>query len=400
MLCRFLRSCRLLEIANGFPRAKPIFSEQPLRRRLYWDLRPLRAIAMSLAALVFFIAIEGLFVFRRAIQAQFSREIATVRRFLPIDNDGTAIALSTIQPARECGVYSLLSVHDLSRNGAVRRSFERLPAVTAVCVSRQGHVFLTADGNDVFALENPTTEPSLRRIGRNTRIVTDLIESSDDGQLLMMAGHDLTVWSPNDGELWRRPRVHVTSCRFIPGTSRMICALFEGPILELDALTGETLRVIVPARLLITRLAISSQGHLLALRDTTGNCRLFDLTTDREQAKISVAKNPGDIQFTTDGTALVVASPQAEVQWAVYSTDSLKLLRAVPGRSGPLTGLRLGSSGKVYVWNESRTVGVWRLDTGKLVERYICSLPNERQPWQVVWRCLQNNPLAVVVKNS
>jgi len=366
-------------------------------------MRLIQAAALSLTALMFFIVVEGLFVFHRAIDIQFASESVAVRRFFPLHDDQTGVALYTVQPPEECRVYSLLGIHDLASGGGVRRSFERLPSLTAVCASREGNVFVNTRGGEVYALEGLPAAPELRLLGRDARMFPHAFETSDDGRLLLMAGRDLTVWDRDGRELWRRRGMQVTCGQFIPGSWQMICALYDGPVVELDAVTGETRRQIVPGTRRIGRLAISADSNLLATRDTTGICAVYDLkagddlSADCQRAEMRVEEFVGDVQFTADGSKLIVSNPYLGVPWAAYSTESLRLVRAVAGPSGPLTGLRLGSNGRVYVWNRSATVGIWDVDTGELIETLTYRTPEERWLWRIYREWLTTTPLTAAV---
>jgi len=254
----------------------------------------------------------------------------------------------------------------------------------------------TRDGG-VYALEGLTTTPRLRQLGHDVVMFPHAFECSDDGELLMMAGVGVTVWDCRGKELWRQRVLHVTCGQFIPGTWQVICALNDGPVVELDAVTGEIQRYVMQGSRRIRRLSISADGKLLATRDMTGICTLHDLRTNSQRGEVFVENAIGDVQFTADGSRLVLSNPQCGVQWAAFSTESLRLERAGPGRSGPLTGLRLDSNGRVYVWNQSPTIGVWDIDTGDLVEQLTYRLPEENWPWRVYREWLSSMTLTAAV---
>ncbi len=194
--------------------------------------------------------------------------------------------------------------------------------VTAVGISPDGRLVLTASGNDVriwdglraaFTLNAPTPVTSLA--------------ISPDGRILATGGADGTTrfFDIATGQPIGRPLIGatdlITGVTFTPDGRLAVAGSLDGTVRFWDVATERELGAPVPlgGQSGPTALAVSPDGKFLATGDQQGDVSLFDIATHRLVGRdLPVIASVVRLTFSPDGTSLtaVTATGQA-VTWSV-----------------------------------------------------------------------------------
>ena len=291
-------------------------------------------------------------------------------RCLSICNDGRA----ALMLVREPGVmnkdeihYSVALFSTIGNPTRLRLPTRGLTPWRTTSANHGPFGFLATTAGDLYALDLAARSVPVQ-LGQHQEEFPDVLECTDDGALLVAAGFDgISCWDRAAARcLWRRSDIGPYNGTFVPGTKRFFAALETGPILELDASSGITLRELTNHCGSFIQLDISADGQRLAATNAFGACVVSELATGKSLWSRPARIHGGTPRFSPDGSILMVPDQRGRPRVSVLSAASGDLLGELIGAQAAIVGLAVTPQGAVYAWDLSGTVSVWDLASRRL----------------------------------
>jgi WD40 repeat protein len=177
---------------------------------------------------------------------------------------------------------------------------------------------------------------------------------------------------------WRRDDLIANCGAFVPRSKRFICGLENGEVLELDAVTGRTLRKLADHRRWVSELAVSPRGDYVASIDLDGRLVVSDLARGQVVWSLVLRRfvpgmSAGMIArpaFTSNGDALAVVdlAHGATIDF-VRPVDGLVVNR-LPVRGRIVKGLAVAKNETCYSWDFGGTIAVWHPGQSPAIRRF------------------------------
>ena len=330
----------------------------------------LTAIGLSAAAMTAIVACHAL-VWRRERQAR-EAELQTVQQFTLL-GEHAALARFSIYPlARaDTDLRHAAAVYDLSENPPRLAELlsHGLPWLVASSPASNYGFCSTGEGG-LYWFDTATSPVQLVQLGSHEGGFARLLECSSDGDLLLVAAADTTLWDRAAAKmLWRRTDIIVTACAFAPQPARLICGLATGEVVALDPATGAILSRLAAHDYEVYSIAVSPDGQLLASADRGGYCLVTEIETGRRPWSRKCVVGPL-VEFLPDSKSLVVSNPEYGTDLVVVALPSGKPLARLRGLTGVIRDLTVASDGTVYICSSQEVVTAWNpaadLVTGRI----------------------------------
>jgi hypothetical protein len=335
------------------------------------------AFALSTAALVVALVVALALQALLLVRNPFARAVngnPTGFRCLSICNDGRA----ALMLVREPGVmnkdeihYSVALFSTIGNPTRLRLPTRGLTPWRTTSANHGPFGFLATTAGDLYALDLAARSVPVQ-LGQHQEEFPDVLECTDDGALLVAAGCDgISCWDRAAARcLWRRSDIGLHGGKFVPGTARFVAALSTGPILELSACSGSTLRKLPNHCGSIVRLDIAPDSRRLAAIDLDGICTVSALDTGEPLWSRRFPVYPVTPRFSPDGSILVTANQQRLPRVSLLSAASGNLLDELTGAQAEIVGLAVTPQGAVYAWDLSGTITVWDLASCTLLFQF------------------------------
>jgi hypothetical protein len=313
----------------------------------------LLAACLTLVAVGAIVALEGLF-FREEL-ARLASPPPTIVQRVGVGNEGRAafVMLRVLGNGTNDPGRPVAGVYDLAASPPRLQIFQTESPPRRVVIAPQGPLgFLTTESGALYAFDSGGELRSLTHLGTHPDPHPPVLECSGDASQGVMAGNDMTSWSRSPGRcLWRRDDLSVASARFLPGASRLLCGLYRGDVVVLDAASGQTLEKLHRHPDGIIGLAVSPVGEWLASFDALGNCFLTELGSRRRAWSARYEPTTATFQFSACGRQLLIANPRIGVDLAVVASATGEVEREFSDWDDGVAGLSLAESGAVLVWS-------------------------------------------------
>jgi len=231
--------------------------------------------------------------------------------------------------------------------------------------------FFSTTAGDLYSLDLAARSGPVR-LGQHQDKFPYVLECTDDGALLVAAGiGGISCWDRAAARcLWRRNDVGLHSGTFVPGTQRFFAALETGPILELDASSGSTLRELPNHCGSFVELDIAADGQRLAAINPFGACVVSELATGERLWSKKFPSLGITPRFSPDGRILVAPDQQRRTRVSILSAASGDWLGELTGAHAVIVGVAVTPQGAVYAWDVSGTVSVWDLASRSLLFQF------------------------------
>ncbi|MBO3750148.1 WD40 repeat domain-containing protein [Streptosporangiaceae bacterium NEAU-GS5] len=237
---------------------------------------------------------------------------------------------------------------------------------------------LAISQDSVFQLWDPrTSHPLSGRLGKDTANVLSLA-FSPDGQVLASGDYDghVRLWETRTGTDLGRLTSDLTdtsgALAFSPVEPLLATALWNDTVVLWDVRTHKAVRALPAVDYLVTAVAFSPDGRLLAVanRDNESpprnTVRLWDPHTGAEVAVLTVTAGRGTtgIAFSPDGRYLAVAASRTEI-WDVRTRRRIQILDADESRD--LASVRVPAfsptGGLLAIGDATGTLRLWDTTT-------------------------------------
>jgi WD40 repeat protein len=174
---------------------------------------------------------------------------------------------------------------------------------------------------------------------------------------------------------------HITAIAFAPDSKVLATGGWDDAVRLWDAATGKQVRSFAAHQSLVSGVAFSPDGKLLASRGgLDGIVRLWDLATGREVRTIeNVSRRSGALAFSPDKKTLALGDAKGVSLRDIESGKETKLLEqpAVGCVAWSADGKRLAAGGR------DSTLRIWDAAAGTEVCR--CEIPKKEPPTQVAF---------------
>jgi hypothetical protein len=316
------------------------------------------ALGLSAAALVGSTAMQAGILFRREISHVLAPQPMAILHFAPLDGGDTSLVLySTFQvPPGPLTCYTVAGYDNFQADPPI---FQAIPAPRSswctAAASPSGHCFLGTIDGDLYWTSAAVAGQPLTHLGqmpgRYKRV--EELSCSADGSIVVAIGEQASAWNRVTSQmLWHRDDIPLRCCVFVPGAQRLIGGLQTGEVIELDALTGRTLRSISHCSHRVHWLTISSNGARLAASNACYGLSVVDLETDALLWSQEFASYSTCSAFTPDGRYLLISNIEPRIDVGIVDVASGAIIARLAGREKLILGIAIANEPTAYLWTQ------------------------------------------------
>jgi WD40 repeat protein len=328
-----------------------------------------RAMLLSLAAVTLFVVGLGL-IFLPREAARLSRgNFVSINECLLLD-DGRAASLFWDIPFHGTpGWHHQFAILDLNSSRlAIQVAW---PELDPQCLARGPAIDQSLIGDlqgRIYLIDLERTDQPPRLIGRQSSGAVVGLACSADGQYVFSYGDDwLYGWHVASGERLWQVEMDVGDLTVAPDGRSLMCCTRIGELVELDCLTGATLRSIAQHHA-IARAAISPDtGHLATLNAVGDVVVMHRGTFERVwQSERDLSWPPAGgrvVTYSPCGTLLITSAPHSAAELMVWNAATGQRRFELRGHRGAVLGAAF-ADGSLYSWGTDGTIRTWDLSTG------------------------------------
>lgn len=331
------------------------------------------AIGLSSAAMAAAVILQGVILFPQHLRTLREPPKVEIRRLMAFGS-GQCAALLRLQTPLLVGE---LQNHALCacKLGPDETRPHRLPfdfTLWKVATSRVGsRMFLSSPEGNIYSHDPSLPQSMPRLLGNHPAGFADL-ECAHDGSIAIACNHGITTgWQYGTPlPLWQRTDTEFTCICFHPASLRLFCGLGTGNGVELDPLSGATLREFHTHWDTPIALDISADGQCIAALGDNGSCVVTDLQQNRRLWERHFPPPVAQPRFSPDGKLLLTPSPTRSPSLNVVSASTGELVAELKGATAEIAGIEVTSSGLVCAWDAAGSITVWNLASGALLHRF------------------------------
>jgi len=232
------------------------------------------------------------------------------------------------------------------------------------------------DGPDakepLIAIIPPIQQPAPPAVYPHPAPITALAFSPDGNELAASGYHEITIWSPANGELLRRITnvAQRTLCLAYQPNDPLLAAAGGTPgrigeVKLFDPRSGALVKVLATSSDSMLAVAFSPDGTKLAAGGTDNAIRIFDVATGNPERVIEQhADWVTCVAFSHDGKLLASASRDKSAR--VYDTQTGEIEHSYLGHGDFVYGIAFSSDDKrLFSCGRDRKVHIWSPDDAK-----------------------------------
>ncbi len=332
-----------------------------------WVLRPGAAAAVSLAAVSLLTLLLGVAFLPAEIQS--ARPFSSVTHSLDL-GDGAAISLVWSMPS---GYGGGRKFHLALRRAVLADAeflWSELQPVSLATGPAPDHAFIGTWDGAIYRLNvaKATSEPIC--VQRHRGPVVALACSADGRCLVSQGAFDLRAWDLTDGcDRWRRTDVAPFCFALAPDSQTAFVVNLEGDVLEIDLLSGRSLRSMTQSNDQIIQVAISPSGNALAILGATGRLLVLDVQSGaplwEKSIRFLAHQAPARVAaFSPSGRLLVTSDHEQGNALVVWDVATGRRLQTLRGHRRIVHGADFADGGEIRSWSADGTIRTWDLNTG------------------------------------
>ncbi|MGI8837561.1 MAG: caspase family protein [Pyrinomonadaceae bacterium] len=304
-------------------------------------------------------------------------DVATGRALRTLPGDARALSLSPDQQTLAGADGTEIKLWNI----ATGQELQTLPGsklgVDSVAFSADGKLLAAGNSDNTVALWDSAKGKEVRVLKGHVAAVATVAVSGDDKVLASaleagVAGirrnDTIKIWDPVTGQLVRSltGRNSGQSIGLSEDGTRLVSGSFGSTVSVWNVAQSEAQRTInVPreSRFVPDRVALSSNGKLIAGGGRDNEIKLWDAGTGRELFTLTGhRKSIRDLAFSPDNKLLASASQDADIKvWSVATGQELKTLTA---HSEGVIALAISSDGKKLAsGSQDRSILIWDIES-------------------------------------
>src|SRR5262245_14276214 len=331
------------------------------------DRRPWRAVLASVAAVVCFVALHGVFYLPGELRRLSELKALHISCHLPGEGQLPAVSTCRRAPQNLSDHPFHLAIHDPAGQPATRLLWPDLSPVSLARGTAANQFLLGNEDGGVYLLDLLSPAQPPRFIGRPSGCIVDHMAITGDGRwILCESVWRLYAWNVTAGAVrWQQDDI---TCFLLDSKSPTVwCGTGRVGVLELDLETGRRLCSWGQSLGHIRALAVSPCGERLAVVHGANGLLVLNRRTGA-----SLWSVPSEL--TNDpGAPLAVCSPCGRVlvsiaqgndrQLAFWDAHSGRRLGTLSGHSKRPIGAAFTADGKLHSWGGD-DVRIWDVQSG------------------------------------
>lgn len=340
-----------------------------------WLIAAGRAMLLSLAVVASTVVVVSCMFFALGAGREGPHEHSSVTHCL-VTNDGqNAVALWWNVPVTLRGWTHRLTLH----GPGTQRPTTTLtwPGITPYCIApaARGDAIFIGDWNgSLYQLDNLAQASLPRLIGQHRESVTALQASADGRHLVSLSPRAICAWDlPAQQLRWQFEASHVSAIRIHPDSSRLLCGMDDGRVLEIDLITGERMGSLLrhPPRWPVYDLDVTTDGKRVCVVHSTGEAWIVS----GEPGESRVAETPfchvgwpRYARFSPCGELLVTTAEAEKPVLRVWSLERRTSLRELRGHTSIILGASFAADGRLFSWGQDGSIRVWDALEGRMLQ--------------------------------
>jgi RNA polymerase sigma factor (sigma-70 family) len=297
---------------------------------------------------------------RRRIRSQFGDT-----KSLALAPDGKTVAVS--------GMSCTIRLWDITTGKEVDRELGSQGAVYKVAVSPNGKEVAVAGCDGVIRFWDRASGKELRSFRAHERQIFGLAFSPDGKRLASSGSYEAAkLWDVAEGKEIAsfagstKTVLGVNYLAYLRGGKQLALCTNAAQIQLVDAESAKVEQTIGDE---IGRIAVSTDGQMLAGSRPDKSVHVWDPATGKERWSVTLADGASALEFTPDGRYLLVGYYSNSVTFLNAVTG--EVARTVPVQSNYIRAVAASPDGRLFaVSGDGPKVGLYEMATGRLVQEF------------------------------
>jgi len=346
----------------------------PGKRDDNWLMATGRAMLLSLAVVASTVVVVSCAFFAIDAGPKAPREYTSVTHCLVTQDGQNAVALWWNVPVTLSGWTHRITLHDpATEQPATTLTW---PGVTPSCIApaAAGEAIFLGDWNgSLYMLDRLTQRAQPRLIGRHRDGVTVLQASADGRHLVSLSPAAISAWDlPTQQLRWQRESGNISAIRIHPDSSRLLCGMGNGQVLEVDLFSGERTGSLLasPPPCPVHDLDVTADGKQLCVVHSTGEVRIVPGEAGGSNALAAPFCHvgwPRYARFSPCGSLLAASAASEEPSLQIWSISSGQPLATLRGHTNTVLGVAFATDGRLFSWGRDGSIRVWDALQGQLL---------------------------------
>ncbi len=347
---------------------------EPDKRDDNWLAATGRAMILSLAVVATAVVVVSCVFFTLDAGPERPRGYSSVTQCLVTPDGHSAVALWWNVPVTLQGWTHRLTFH---RPGAEQPATTVMwPGIAPSCIAPAaigGAIFIGDWNGSLYELSSLTGAARPRLIGHHRDGVVSLHASADGRHLVSLSPTAMCAWDlPTKQLRWQREGGHISAARIHPDSSRLLCGLEDGQVLEIDLFTGERTGSLIasPPPWPVYDLDVTADGKRVCVVHSTGEVRIVSGEPGQSSAAPAPFCHvgwPRYARFSPCGSLLAASAKGDEPDLQVWSLTSGQPLTTLRGHTSIVLGVSFAADGRLFSWGQDGSIRVWDALQGQML---------------------------------